>query len=72
MMIPPRGRPGPTPRQIEVVQSIANGLSMRETADALGIAVDTARTHVEDYRRRVRAVSVGHGIAIGFREGWLA
>lgn len=71
MMLSPPLAKGPTPRQRAVVQALCDGLTLREAAKAMGISHETARTHAEDFRRRVRARSIGHGIAIGFREGWL-
>lgn len=71
MLAPASTAKGPTPRQRAVVQALCDGLTLREAAEALHISRETARTHAEAFRRRVHARSIGHGIAIGFREGWL-
>jgi LuxR family transcriptional activator of conjugal transfer of Ti plasmids len=62
----------PTRRQIALAQLLADGLTMREAAERLGIAHNTARTHAESFRRRAGATSMPHAVAVGFREGWLS
>jgi DNA-binding NarL/FixJ family response regulator len=43
-----------TPRQREVLRSIAKGYTYRETAKALGISPRTVETHVSDVLRKLQ------------------
>jgi len=53
-----------TPRELEVLQSMADGLSSRDIATQMGVSVNTVRTHVQrlmrklDVHTRLRATSV--------------
>lgn len=71
VMIAPQSGKQPSSRQTAVVQALADGMTMREAAEALAIAHETARTHAESFRHRAHAHSMNHAIAIGFRQGWL-
>lgn len=42
-----------TPRQVAVVELIANGLTNKEIAERLGISLHTVRRHVEGLLRRL-------------------
>ncbi len=54
-----------TPREVEILQIVAKGLSNNETASVLGISKATIRTHLEhiyqklDVTNRVEAVTTG-------------
>jgi len=69
---PPQRKRAPTPRQIELVQLLADGYTVREAAVLLGMTYATARTHAQALRSRLKARSMNHAVAIGFREGWLS
>ena len=57
-----RERLGITPRELEILQAIAAGLSNREIAEELGVSENTVKTHSSrlfeklDARRRTQAV----------------
>jgi DNA-binding CsgD family transcriptional regulator len=42
-----------TPRQLQVIELLANGLNLAEAAYRLGIARCTAKQHVENARERM-------------------
>jgi DNA-binding CsgD family transcriptional regulator len=56
---------GITPRELEILQQIANGLSTREIATALFVSENTVKTHASrlfdklEVNRRTQAVLVG-------------
>lgn len=59
-----------TPREIEVLKLLAEGLEGSEIADRLGICAGTVRTHVEHMRdsldRRTRAGLVAKGYQLHY------
>jgi DNA-binding CsgD family transcriptional regulator len=62
-------RKGVTPRELEVLELIAEGESTAEIARALWITEDTVRTHVKRMLVRLGARTRAHAVAIAFREG---
>jgi DNA-binding CsgD family transcriptional regulator len=74
---PPREGPAvalrttPTPRQIQVLAFLAEGLTVEQAARRIGISERAASDRVELLYRRIRACSAAHAVAIGFRAGWL-
>jgi DNA-binding NarL/FixJ family response regulator len=58
-----------TPREREVLQSIADGLSGRQIARRLGISESTARTHMENVRKKLGARSQTQALAPGSDSG---
>jgi DNA-binding CsgD family transcriptional regulator len=69
----PQGRPRPavelTPRQHEVLRSLARGSSTAQIAEALGIARETVRNHVRGLLRALRVNSRLAAIAEARRLG---
>lgn len=59
-----------TPRQLEVLHLLAEGLTDRQIAERLGISTATARTHVERIRHMLRVTSRSQAVtqarALGF------
>jgi len=53
-----------TPRECEVLASIAEGLTSREVGAALGISVGTVRTHTERARRKLGANTRAQAVCI--------
>lgn len=58
-----------TSRQIEVLQSMADGDSCKETAIKLYIVTGTVKNHRKDIYNKLGAMSAAHAVAIGIREG---
>ena len=61
---------GITPRELEILERIASGMSTREMADALFVSENTVKTHASrlfdklDVRRRTQAVEVGRRLGL--------
>jgi DNA-binding NarL/FixJ family response regulator len=61
---------GITPRELEILQQIANGLSTREIATALYVSENTVKTHASrlfsklDVNRRTQAVVAGRRLGL--------
>jgi DNA-binding NarL/FixJ family response regulator len=53
-----------TDRQVEVLTDAMHGFSARESADHLGLSVETVRVHRETLRRRLGARSMPQAVAI--------
>ena len=65
-------RPGGlTPRQSEVLEGMASGLSNRELADSLGISRRTVEAHVERILLKLGARSRTQAVLGALRDGWL-
>jgi len=75
-----RPRPAPstgnaprlTPREVEVLKLLADGLEGSEIADRLGIRVGTVRTHVEHMRVNLDCRTRAALVAKGYQRGYLA
>lgn len=60
-----------TPRQLEVLHLLAEGLTDRQIAERLGISAATARTHVERIRQTLAVASRGQAVARARALGFL-
>lgn len=60
-----------TPRQLEILQLLADGLNSEE----IGIRIGNSKKTIDNMRislmLRVQAKNVAHLIAIGFRNNWI-
>jgi DNA-binding CsgD family transcriptional regulator len=54
---------GISPRELEVLQSLARGLSNKEIARALGVSPNTVKTHVARLFEKLDASNRAHAIA---------
>jgi DNA-binding NarL/FixJ family response regulator len=71
--VPVRGRP-PTrldlsPREQDVLRAFVRGASYKQAADALGITLDTVRTHVRGIYGKLQVHSVAEAVARAIRDG---
>src|SRR5262245_36721761 len=67
---PPPGSPARlSPREIEVLQLLAEGLTTNELARRLNLSVNTVRNHVQSILTRTGAHSKLEAVAIALREG---
>jgi DNA-binding CsgD family transcriptional regulator len=64
-------RPKVTPRELEVLELVADGLSTREIARRLWVTEETVKTHVRRLHDRLGAKTRAHAVAIAFRSGIL-
>lgn len=58
-----------TPREIEILKLMADGLFNREISDRLWLAQETVKTHVHHVLTKLGARSRAHAVAIGLRSG---
>ncbi len=69
---PPRDSPADlTPREIEVLRSLSDGHSYKTAADALGVSLDTLRTHVRSIYEKLHVHSKSEAVLKAFRTGLL-
>ncbi|HEX4671105.1 MAG TPA: helix-turn-helix transcriptional regulator [Solirubrobacteraceae bacterium] len=65
----PNSEPRLRSREAEVLELVARGARTRDIADALGIAEQTARTHLKNARKRLGVRTTAHAIALAYAEG---
>lgn len=58
-----------TPRELEVLRMLADGLGNKKIANGLGISDHTAKFHVAQILAKLGAVSRAEAVAIGMRRG---
>lgn len=61
-----------TPREVEVLLQVAEGLSNRQIAERLGLSSDTVAYHLRDMLRRMRARSRTDLAARAYAQGMLS
>ena len=62
----------PTPREIEVLQLISDGLVNREIGMRLFLSEETVKSHVRHLLAKLQARSRAHAVAVGFSRGLIA
>ena len=71
---PPATAPAPsplTPRETEVLQLIAKGLSYQRIADTLAMSPHTVTTHIKQIYRKLAVNSRGEAVFEAMQLGWL-
>ncbi len=58
-----------SPRELQVMQELAYGLTIHEIADRLGINQLTVRDYCSSILKKLGAINRSHAVAIGFRNG---
>lgn len=58
-----------TPKQLDIVRSMADGMSYAQIAEDLGMSVETVRTHAAAIRVRLDAKNIANSVAIAVRRG---
>ena len=61
----------PTPRQLQILQLIADGESQRAIALELFLGYQTVKNHMVSIREKLKAVSTPHAVAVAIRQGWI-
>ena len=64
-------RPKVTPRELEVLGLVADGLTTREIARRLWVTEETVKTHIRRLHDRLGASTRAHAVAIAYRSGIL-
>jgi len=62
-------KPSLTPRELKVLQHIAEGYSNKEIARRLDITEGTAKTHVKSILTKLDAISRTEAVAVAHRRG---
>jgi DNA-binding NarL/FixJ family response regulator len=62
----------PTPRELEVLQLISEGLVNREIGARLFLSEETVKSHVRHLLAKLQARSRAHAVAVGYRRGLIA
>jgi len=60
-----------TPRELEVLQLLADGLANKEIAARLSFSTHTAKFHVESLLRKLDAVNRAEAVREGIRRGFI-
>jgi DNA-binding NarL/FixJ family response regulator len=72
------GRPGQSqgtrlsPRELKVIEYLANGTTNKEIAQILAISEQTVKNHVSSILRKMNARDRAHAAALAIWSGWLA
>jgi DNA-binding NarL/FixJ family response regulator len=61
----------PSPRELEVLESIAQGRTNRQVAVALGISEQTVKNHMSAILRKLSANDRTQAVVQAIREGWI-
>ena len=65
---PPR-RQTPTRAELRVLECMSHGMTTPMAADALGLSVETVKTHLRAARLRLAAKNTAHAVALVIRMG---
>ncbi len=60
-----------TPREVEILQHVANGKSNKEIGGMLHLAEDTVKRHLTHLFSKLRVVDRAHAVAVAMRRGLL-
>jgi DNA-binding NarL/FixJ family response regulator len=58
-----------TPREVEVLRFVAEGMGNKDIADRLGMAAGTVKMHVQNILGKLGALDRTHAVSIAFRRG---
>jgi DNA-binding CsgD family transcriptional regulator len=58
-----------TRRERQVVELMSRGHSYQQTADALGLSIETVKSHLKSARRGLAARNTVHAVAEALRKG---
>jgi len=61
-----------TPRELEILEMLAEGISNRTIAARLGISSQTVKFHVASIRAKLGAASRTEAVTFGVRQGLIA
>jgi DNA-binding NarL/FixJ family response regulator len=64
-------RPGLSPREREIMDLLAQGLTGEQVAEHLVVSSETVKTHVRNAMAKLEASTRVHAIAIAIREGYI-
>jgi len=58
-----------TDREIETIWLLSDGLLYKEIADRMGVSLATAKFHVANVLKKLKARTATHAVSIAFRKG---
>jgi DNA-binding CsgD family transcriptional regulator len=61
-----------TPREVEILQWMSEGMFRNQVAHILGLSLWTVQDHLRAIRAKLRAVNSAHAVAIAIRRGVIA
>jgi DNA-binding NarL/FixJ family response regulator len=64
-------RPGLSPRERQIMDLLAQGLTGEQVAERLVVSSETVKTHVRNAMTKLEASTRVHAIAIAIREGYI-
>jgi DNA-binding NarL/FixJ family response regulator len=59
------------PRELELLEALASGLTLDEAARQMGISINTVRTYVKHVMRKLGARTTLHALISAMRSGWI-
>jgi DNA-binding CsgD family transcriptional regulator len=59
------------PRELQVLQCLADDYSEKETAEELGVSPHSIKAYVERIRKKFGVHKMTTAVAIAFRQSWL-
>lgn len=62
-------RQKPTRAELRVLECVSHGMTTPMAADALGLSVETVKTHLRAARLRLAAKNTAHAVALTIRMG---
>lgn len=68
-IVPEPGRTALTPREVEILRCLGDGMSNKAIARALGISAHTVKFHLEAVFAKLSATSRAEAVAKGLRQG---
>lgn len=60
-----------TPRNLEIIELMANGHTMQEVGDKLHLSIRTVETHIAKCKKKIGAKNLPHLVLICMRCGWI-
>ena len=61
-----------SPRELEILQLLTEGLSRPELAERLGIGAGTVRSHLRTVYAKLGVLKTEAAVAVALRHGWIA
>ena len=60
-----------TPRELEVLEGIAEGKTNKDIAQEMYVTTETVKSHVKHLLNKMSARNRAHAVALAYHNGWL-